>query len=59
MEEREVNQQIAEQICRTGSWNGREFHLREAVALQGCTESMRIDGLSYLCDDGIVRPVIR
>ena len=33
MEERDVNQQIAEQIRRTRSWNGTEFHLGEAVAL--------------------------
>ena len=33
MSERDINQQIAEQICNASRWNGREFRLGECVAL--------------------------
>ena len=33
MKETEINQQVAEQICQTGQWNGQEFRSGECVAL--------------------------
>lgn len=33
MRERDINQQVAEQICTGAGWNGRAFHSGEYVAL--------------------------
>src|SRR5262252_5048743 len=33
MTEREINQQVAEQICNGARWNGQEFRPGESVAL--------------------------
>jgi hypothetical protein len=33
MNESDLNQAVAEQICATGQWNGRRFRLGEFVAL--------------------------
>lgn len=33
MEETDINQQVAEQICILSRWNGTEFHSGEWVAL--------------------------
>jgi len=33
MNEQELNQQVAEQICDAGQWNGQPFHAGKCVAL--------------------------
>jgi hypothetical protein len=35
MDEQQINQEVAEQICRSQFWNGRQFRLGASVALLG------------------------